>query len=130
MTNPPTDESGVTESMFYAASRAYKGVSGVEPKPASLRAALDAALSHQGEVVKSRCPYCDDTGDVHSIDGEWRGSCDCCKVVKASDLQGLCDEWENMKVPHSASSYELGMFDGYRGAQYDLTALISKAEKV
>lgn len=24
-----------------------------------------------------RCPYCDDTGDVHSADGEWRGVCTC-----------------------------------------------------
>lgn len=23
------------------------------------------------------CGYCDDTGDVHSIDGEWRGYCTC-----------------------------------------------------
>jgi len=28
-------------------------------------------------VPDARCPYCDGTGDVHSIDGEWRGSCDC-----------------------------------------------------
>jgi hypothetical protein len=25
----------------------------------------------------SRCPHCDDTGDVHRADGEWLGSCDC-----------------------------------------------------
>lgn len=24
-----------------------------------------------------RCPYCGDTGDVHSIDGQWRGTCTC-----------------------------------------------------
>lgn len=24
-----------------------------------------------------RCEYCDDTGDVHSLDGEWRGLCTC-----------------------------------------------------
>lgn len=24
-----------------------------------------------------RCEYCDDSGDVHSIDGEWRGICIC-----------------------------------------------------
>ena len=24
-----------------------------------------------------RCPHCDDTGDVHSITGEWRGVCSC-----------------------------------------------------
>jgi hypothetical protein len=25
----------------------------------------------------ARCEYCDDTGDVHSLDGEWKGSCVC-----------------------------------------------------
>lgn len=24
-----------------------------------------------------RCPHCDDTGDVHGLDGEWRGRCAC-----------------------------------------------------
>lgn len=28
-------------------------------------------------AAPERCPYCDDTGDVHSIDGEWRGTCNC-----------------------------------------------------
>lgn len=27
--------------------------------------------------AQPRCPHCDGTGDVHSIDGEWRGVCDC-----------------------------------------------------
>ena len=27
--------------------------------------------------VEQRCTYCDGTGDVHSIDGEWRGTCHC-----------------------------------------------------
>ena len=40
------------------------------------RAALAALRSMPAEPVK-RCPYCDDTGDVHSIDGEWRGTCNC-----------------------------------------------------
>lgn len=25
----------------------------------------------------ARCLHCDGTGDVHSIDGEWRGRCTC-----------------------------------------------------
>lgn len=28
-------------------------------------------------VQPKRCQYCDGTGDVHSIDGQWRGSCNC-----------------------------------------------------
>ena len=27
--------------------------------------------------VAQRCPNCDDTGDVHTIDGQWRGTCHC-----------------------------------------------------
>jgi len=34
------------------------------------------AEPEQQEPTK-RCPNCDDTGDVHSIDGEWRGVCHC-----------------------------------------------------
>ena len=28
-------------------------------------------------VAPARCGYCDDTGDVHGLDGEWRGVCNC-----------------------------------------------------
>lgn len=28
-------------------------------------------------VLVIRCEYCDDTGDVHSLDGEWQGVCHC-----------------------------------------------------
>lgn len=31
-----------------------------------------------------RCEYCDGTGDVHGIDGEWRGRCTC----SAGELSG------------------------------------------
>lgn len=34
----------------------------------------------------TRCPHCDDTGDVHGLDGEWRGECVQCKAIaKAGD---------------------------------------------
>lgn len=51
---------------------------------------------------KERCPYCDGTGDVHSIDGQWRGTCTCeagqqqahanqlTEVEKFMDACGLC----------------------------------------
>lgn len=32
-----------------------------------------------------RCQYCDGTGDVHSITGEWRGECPECKPVAPAD---------------------------------------------
>lgn len=44
--------------------------------------------------------------------------------VYAEVLRGLCEEWENMTVPMSANSYELGMFDGYHRARYDLEKLL------
>jgi hypothetical protein len=33
-----------------------------------------AALA-SNKATETRCQYCDGTGDVHSIDGEWRGEC-------------------------------------------------------
>lgn len=30
-----------------------------------------------GRPVPERCEYCDDTGDVTGLDGEWRGYCIC-----------------------------------------------------
>lgn len=53
------------------------------------------------------CRYCDGTGDVHSLDGEWRGECKECDVHKeASDaaqdqgeagdrLDAICDAYES-----------------------------------
>lgn len=36
---------------------------------------LDVAIN---EAEKQEpCPYCNDSGDVHSFDGEWRGRCTC-----------------------------------------------------
>jgi hypothetical protein len=40
--------------------------------------ALDAVVVHK------RCEYCDDTGDVHGIDGEWRGVCTACDAHLAA----------------------------------------------
>lgn len=44
---------------------------------ARMRKALDKAASF------ARCQYCDGTGDVHSIDGEWRGECTECDAAKS-----------------------------------------------
>jgi hypothetical protein len=76
----------VTDKTVDAAMEAYWKACGDEGNATGMRAVLKAALRSQG------------------------------KVVSTDALQGLCDEWENMKVPRSADIYELGMFDGYRGA--------------
>lgn len=49
---------------------------------ARVDAALDSPLSAQAApkvLDEQRCEYCDGTGDVHSIDGQWRGECTACK---------------------------------------------------
>lgn len=39
---------------------------------------LGEAPSHWMELPPPpRCEYCDDSGDVHSLDSEWRGTCIC-----------------------------------------------------
>ena len=38
--------------------------------------------------VEQRCTYCDGTGDVHSIDGEWRGTCHCAAAPAPQAQQG------------------------------------------
>ncbi|AOI98139.1 hypothetical protein [Burkholderia sp. LA-2-3-30-S1-D2] len=32
--------------------------------------------------LTQRCPYCDNTGDVHDAAGEWRGVCTACIVAR------------------------------------------------
>jgi hypothetical protein len=41
------------------------------------------ALDFFIEDTQAHCPYCDGTGDVHSIDGEWRGVCSCQQAQQA-----------------------------------------------
>lgn len=45
-----------------------------------------ASNAQQAEQQTKRCPNCDDTGDVNSIDGEWRGTCHC-PAGQASNAQ-------------------------------------------
>ena len=42
--------------------------------------------------VEQRCTYCDGTGDVHSIDGEWRGTCHCA-AAPAPQAQDKSDNY-------------------------------------
>lgn len=43
----------------------------------ALTASPIAARLTAQQPAEQRCEYCDGTGDVHSLDGEWRGTCDC-----------------------------------------------------
>lgn len=77
-------------------------------------AALSALRSMPAEPVK-RCPYCDDTGDVHSIDGEWRGTCKC-PAGQPQQAEG-CDEYFKAR-PQLESAVNRGIFEaGYKAAQ-------------
>ncbi len=38
---------------------------------------LQEEMGLYNEAPAQRCPYCDDTGDVHTPTGEWRGRCTC-----------------------------------------------------
>ncbi|TRM53244.1 hypothetical protein YH64_009085 [Achromobacter sp. LC458] len=42
-----------------------------------MRAYAEEAVRQALAAHERRCEYCDGTGDVHSIDGEWRGVCIC-----------------------------------------------------
>jgi hypothetical protein len=44
---------------------------------AAWKAAKLTAQPAAQPTEQERCKYCDDTGDVHSVTGEWRGSCVC-----------------------------------------------------
>lgn len=62
-----------------------------------MRQIAHAALAAQPKADSTepkRCPYCDDTGDVHGFDGEWRGRC-ACPVGKADTAAAA----EGVKIP-------------------------------
>lgn len=57
----------------------------------SIVAAPDAQpLRHTKDGALAECPYCDDTGEVHSIDGEWRGACGC---RQQTGTDALVEKW-------------------------------------
>jgi len=47
------------------------------------------------QPVQDRCAHCDDTGDVHSIDGQWRGKCICKSTQPA--LKPLSEHYEALE---------------------------------
>lgn len=62
--------------------------------PAARKAdeAARARKWQEHSTEQRRCEYCDDTGDVHSIDGEWRGICVCPAGAAISKAQGAPHE--------------------------------------
>lgn len=43
----------------------------------SVPMAIGPEVRYSRAEAHPRCEHCDGTGDVHSIDGEWRGRCSC-----------------------------------------------------
>lgn len=66
-----------------------------------MRGALDKAASF------ARCEYCDGTGDVHSIDGEWRGECTECDASRPAYQTATVEDVSSALYSHLMS----GAFD-------------------
>lgn len=79
---------------------------------------LKATLS---QPATKRCEYCDGTGDVHSIDGEWRGVCTEChpasaRVVSDGDVDTACAAFAMKRGRTWPQSYSAEDRDGLRDA--------------
>lgn len=76
----PDPEHGFIPADEYADSALYEQTveASALANPLLADGPVDAAFAaSQVNPDPERCPYCDNTGDVHRIDGEWLGSCDC-----------------------------------------------------
>ena len=74
-----------TEEMLLAGYDAQGGYAN-QGMQMAYRALLAAAP--RPPAAQERCPHCDDTGDVHGQDGEWRGVCTC-PAGKGATLEQL-----------------------------------------
>lgn len=66
-----------------------------------------------GESAAASCEYCDDTGDVHRIDGEWLGFCHCeygKRLQGASEIE--IDPTEDRSEGHSLDGETVGANTG------------------
>ena len=70
---------------------------------------LRALLSKYAAPTEKPCKHCDGTGDVHSIDGEWRGACVCDtgKAVSAPAPKGAPDGYA-YRYPDGAIRFTSG----------------------
>lgn len=114
MTNPPTDERRVTDAMVDAAIKASDVVISrnyaFDYEREAMRAALEAALSRQGDVVK--------VSDLRALLASWDERAD------GMESKGLGDAFGSL------GNIRTGLVSAYNSASEDLAALISKAEKV
>lgn len=111
----------------------------------SVDAAMTYARSYAEEAVRQalvaderRCEYCDGTGDVHSIDGEWRGTCICPagRALAASNIdeRAAFEHWASddgetpTAVERAGHGYRLAQIQTYWVAWQARAALSVKPE--
>ena len=79
------------------------------------KAMLSAAP--QAQLERKRCEYCDGTGDVTSIDGEWLGACSVCNLAQPGH-KPMTDGEKLYAMWHSSDANDLDDFlDGWRHAE-------------
>jgi hypothetical protein len=88
---PPT-EPALTDEQILAGYRAMLG--GIEVFGPDAAVAAFRAATSQAQAAPKRCGYCDDSGDVHSIDGEWRGECTGCVAALVRELDNAAARLE------------------------------------
>lgn len=71
----------------------------------------------QAQLERKRCEYCDGTGDVTSIDGEWLGACSVCNLAQPGH-KPMTDGEKLYAMWHSSDANDLDDFlDGWRHAE-------------
>ena len=65
------------QAEFSLPKRQYVVVESDWPEYETVFKMIESRVNGKAVVAPARCEYCDDTGDVHGIDGEWRGTCTC-----------------------------------------------------
>lgn len=64
------------------------------------------ARSRLAAATAARCQNCDDTGDVHSVTGEWRGVCHCPAGRRISaPAEPAPEPWIERSIYHKAEQY-------------------------
>lgn len=61
--------------------------------------------------MRAMCSACGGTGDVHTIDGEWRGSCDCqASIPVAPDERAAFEAWARKNLCHDLNRASDGTY--------------------
>lgn len=102
-----------------------------KPVDAADRNLIIRALSNSTQGADKRCQYCDNTGDVHSIDGEWRGVCTECKRADDAKTQESIDWFKGSHKRTVCDAITDGvMVQLFYAAQGDITQFRIKGRKI